>query len=155
MPMPRVAILRFPKEYTEVVEAFKALVKDAIVTEREEHGHAVVDIEGHFEQFVLEDMDMWGGYLKFEIQDNRVRDGDDTEARAIIVRGIPELGSSLFSPTIGHVYRRMAVVTRITTITEKILDEVVLSRDEQTVTSEPAYEWEEITREFAQKVNIR
>jgi hypothetical protein len=67
-------------------------VKDAIITEREESGRPVTDIEGDFEHFVLEDMDMWGGHFKFEIKNNRIDGSDDRESRAIISEGMPGFG---------------------------------------------------------------
>jgi hypothetical protein len=153
--MPRVAILRFTKDYATVVEAFKTMVKDAIITEREESGRPVTDIEGDFEHFVLEDMDMWKTCLKIEIKNNRIDGSDDRESRAIISEAMPGFGEVMFSPTIAFVYKRVETITKTTTIVEKLVDGEVKERNEQTIESETVFEWEDITREFAKKVHIQ
>jgi len=152
--MPRVTVLRFTKDYETVVDALTTMVTNAVVTEQEKNGHTVTDIEGDFEHFVLEDMDLWKEHIKIEIQDNHIEGDDDQESRAIIARAIPELADALFSPTIAYVYKRVESVTKTTTIVEKVVDGKVKERDEQTVIGEPVYEWEEITREFGKKLRV-
>lgn len=156
--MPRVSILRFTEDYQMVAEAFKDMVKNAVVTEREEEfGEAkrsVIEIEGDFEHFILEDMDLWSVYLKFEIKDNRIEDADDREARAILSEGMPDFGEVLFSPTITFVFKRVEYKLVTSTVIERVEDDsrVVLNRETQE--SEPQFEWVDITREFGQKVRI-
>ena len=154
--MPRVAIMRFTKDYQEVALAFESMVKDAVITNREEDGRTVIEIEGDFEHFVLEDMETWGGHFKFEIKDNRIRDAGDREARAIVSEGMPGFGEVLFSPTIAFVYRRIGYKIWTSTVVERIDDDgtrVVLSREGNE--GEQQYEWQDITRDFGQKVKIR
>ncbi len=153
--MPRITVLRFTKDHETVVEAFKDMIQDAIITNRKENGHAVTEIEGDFEHFVLEDLDIWHVYLRIEIKDNHINGEDDREARAIISAGMPEMSGVMFSPTVAFVYKRVETVTKTTTIVEKLVDGEVKERDEQTVTSEPVHEWVDITREFAKKVRIQ
>lgn len=157
--MPRISTLTFTKDYQTVAEAFKDMLKNPVVTEREEEIGAgkpakVIEIEGDFEHFVLEDMDMWGGRLKVEIKDFRIQDEVDREMRSMLAQGMPGYGSVLFSPTIAFVFKRVTTTICTTTITEKIRDGQVIDRKEE-VQSEEIEEWEEITREFGQKVHIK
>ena len=152
--MPRVSIMRFTKDYQIVADAFIGMVKDAAVTHREEDGRAVIEIEGEFQHFVLEDMDTWGGHFKFEIKDNRIQDASDREARAILSEGMPGFGEVLFSPTIAFVYQRTQywIVTSMTIERVDTGDvRVLISRTEEK--SEPQVEWKDITREFGQKIH--
>lgn len=153
--MPRIATLTFTKDHDTVVEAFKDMVKDPSITESEEQGARVTTIEGEYSTFVLEDMDMWSGYLRFEIKDNAVQSEGDREARALFSQAMPGYGAVLFSPTIAFVYRRVQVETRTKTITEKRKNGDVVETTESDWTSETTEEWEEITREFGQKVAPR
>ena len=158
--MPRVSMLRFSKDYKTVAEAFKEMVKNPTVTEREEDfgdaKRAVIEIEGDFEQFVLEDLDMWNIHLKFEIKDNHIEDAGDREARSILSESMPDYGAALFSPTIAFVYKSVTHKTVTSTIVERVGDDdsrVVMSRDTQE--TEDEIEWVDITREFSQKVRIQ
>ena len=152
--MPRVSILRFTKDYQTVADALVGMVKNAVMTEREEDGHPVIDIEGDFSHFVLEDMDLWETHLKFTIKDNKVEDADDREARAILAQGNPGFGDVLFSPTIAWVYQRIGYTLVTSTIVERVEDSkrtVISSNAQET---DRQYEWKDITKEFSRKVRI-
>lgn len=153
--MPRISTLTFTKDHEAVVEAFKGMVKEPSVVVLQEEGVTITTIEGEFSTFILEDMDTWGGYFRFEIRDNRVTNEDDREARAILSSQMPGYGAVLFSPTIATVYKRVEVTTRTKTITEKVKDGRVSERSESEWVSTTEYEWENITREFGQKVPPR
>jgi len=152
--MARLTVLRFTKDYETVADAMSGMVKEAKVTRREEHERVFIDVEGQFSHFVLEDMEVWEPYLKFEIQDNAIKDQEDRAARSILASAEPSLSSVLFSPTIAQVYRRVEHIIRTTTITERIEGGKSVKRDEQTSDSDPQYDWVEVTREFGQKVRI-
>jgi hypothetical protein len=153
--MPRISTLTFTKPHDMVVEAFKGMVKDPSITVTQDGDIATTYIEGEYSTFVLEDMDMWGGYLRFEIRDNRVMGEDDREARAILSEQMPGFGAVLFSPTIALVFRRVEVTTRTKTITEQMKDGKVSNHTESEWQESTEYEWENITREFGQKVPPR
>lgn len=153
--MPRISTLTFTKDHEAVVEAFKGMVKDPTIVISQEEGLTITNIEGEFSTFVLEDMDTWGGYLRFEIRDNRIASEDDREARAVLSEHMPGFGAVLFSPTVALVYRRVEVATRTKTITEKVKDGKVSEHNESEWISTTGYEWENITREFGQKVPPR
>jgi hypothetical protein len=144
--------MTFTREYQAVVEAFTSLVKNPVVTERTEGDRAVVEVEGDFETLVIQDMEIWGGHIKFEIRDNRIADQNDRESRAYLSEQMPGFGAVMFAPTIALVYRRIQVETRTQTITEKRVAGTVLERKESEWESVTADEWEEITREWGQKV---
>lgn len=143
----RISTLTFTRCYEEVVEAFKQMVENPIVTVQED----ATTIEGEFSTFVLEDMDTWGGYLRFEIRNNSVSSDDDREARAILSEQMPGFGATLFSPTIALIHRRVEVTTRTKTLTEKVVDGKVTERQESEWMSTTEYEWQDVTREFGQK----
>jgi hypothetical protein len=146
-------MLEFTKPHDDVVAAFKKMITNPIVTQREENGATVTDIEGNFSHFVMEDLETWQAYIKVEITDNQIRDENDREARSILAAADPGgFGRMLFVPTIAHVYKRVETVTRTKTITERLEDGVVVSTEESEQTSEPMYTWKEITREFGSKV---
>lgn len=153
--MPRIAMLRFTKDYETVADALAGMVKNATVTKRTENERSVIDVEGDFEHFVLEDMDTWGGYLKFEVMDNALQGDNDREARSILASAEPAWSAVLFSPTTAKVYRRTSYTLRTTTVLERIEnDQVVKQIEKQTEESDLQYEWVDITREFGQKVRI-
>jgi hypothetical protein len=146
-------MLEFTKPHDDVVAAFKKMITNPIVTEREENGATVTDIEGNFSHFVMEDLETWQAYIKIEITDNRIKDDNDREARSILAAADPGgFGRMLFVPTIAHVYKRVETVTHTKTITERREDGVVVSTEESEETTQPEYTWKEITREFGSKV---
>lgn len=153
--MPRITTITFTKGYQEVVEAFTSMVKNPVVTERIEGEQTIVDVEGDYTTFVLADMDLWGGHLKFEIRDNRIISEGDREARTLFSEQMPGSGAVMFAPTIALVYRRREVTTRTRTVTEKVVASQVIERQESEWEITTAYEWEEITREWGQKVPPR
>jgi hypothetical protein len=66
------------------------------------------------------------------------------------------MASTLFSPTIAKVYRRIEVAHRTTTITERLVDGVaVSSRDEKVEMGEACYEWEDVTLKFGKIMDER
>jgi len=156
--MPRITVLSFTKDYETVADAFAGMVKNAVITRRTDDDRNFIDVEGDFSHFVLDDLDMWEGHLKFEIQDNRLQGEDDREARIFLLSAEPRMAETLFSPTIAHVYRRTEYRTRTTTIVERLEGEraTMTERevDKRVEMSDPQYEWVEITREFGQKVKI-
>lgn len=154
--MPRITILRFTKDYETVADALTTMVKDAQVTRDTENERAIINIEGQFEHFVMEDLDMWGGYLKFKIIDNAIQDDTDREVRSILASAEPGMSEMMFSPTIAYVYKRVSYIIRTTTIVERIEDGSAKKLDEQchTEESEPQYDWVDITREFGQKIRV-
>lgn len=152
--MPRITTLTFTKDHEAVVEAFKGMVKDPSVVVTQDEDVTTTYVEGEFSTFVLEDMDMWGGYFRFEIRDNRISGETDREARAMLSEQMPGFGQTLFSPTIALVFKRIEVVTRTKTITERTRNRQMASRHESEWQTETVYEWENITREFGQKVNV-
>src|SRR5450755_202920 len=146
--MPRVSILRFTKDYETVADGLATFLKEPATTQREEVGKQVIEIEGNFEHFVLADMDMWRGHIKFEVKDNRIEGDDDRETRAILAEGIPGFGEVLFSPTVAFVHKRVETRTRTTTITEHLQDGEVVDKQEATSESDSVYGWVDITREI-------
>lgn len=144
----RISVLRFTTDHQMVAEAFKELLKNHTVTEHTEDGKAVIEIEGDYSQFVLEDMEVWENHIKIEIKDNRIECDTDKTARSIIAEGEPGLAEILFSPTIAFVYKRIETKTRTTTITETLEDGVEMSRYKETKESDPVYTWKDITRDF-------
>ncbi len=152
--MPRLIVLRFTKDIETVADAFIPMVKEPIVTRREEQGRAVIDIEGDFSHFVMEDLDMWEAHIKITIKDNRIEDAGDREARALISQGMPGIGEIMFSPTVAWVYKRVEVVTRTRTVSEKLIDGKVTEHNESEWEAVSSSEWGDITREFSQKVRI-
>lgn len=153
--MPRITTMTFTKDYQAVVEALTSMLENPVVTERSEGGQTVIDVEGDFTTFVLQDMDTWGGHLKFEIRDNRIAGEDDREARAMLSEQMPGWGAVMFAPTVALVYRRVQVETRTKTVTERVVAGQVTDRQESEWEKTTGYEWEEITREWGQKVPPR
>ena len=150
--MARITTITFTKDYRAVVEDVASMLKNPVITERTEGNHAVVDVEGDFETFVISDMDMWGGHFKFEICDNHILDEDDRQSRALLSEYQPGMGAVLFAPTIALVYRRRLIETRTQTVTEKYRDDQIISRNKSEWEIHRADEWEEITQEWGQKV---
>lgn len=153
--MPRLIVLRMTKDIETVADAFQTMIKEPVITEREEQGRKVIDIEGEFSHFVLEDMGMWEAYIKITIKDNRIEDASDREARALISQGMPGMGEVLFSPTVAWVYKRVEIVTRTKTVTEKLVEGEVTERKETEWEETPGVEWVDITKEFGRKVRIQ
>lgn len=157
--MPRVQTLLFTKDYKAVADGLATMLTNVTTTHREEDGRDMIDLEGDFSHFILEDMEMWELHLKFEVKDNRVGDEDDREVRAILASGMPGFGSVLFSPTIAFVYRPVRTKTVTTTIVEQVrenerLETSVTEVSREVQGSEWVTEWEDITGEFGRKVRI-
>lgn len=150
--MPRITTLTFTKSFDLVVDALAGMVKDPVITESEENGHRVTLVEGAFSHFVLEDMENWECYLRFEIKENDIQDESDRDARAFLSTAMPGFGAVLFSPVVAFVYRRVQIETRTKTVTERRKDGELVETKETDWTSEIGEEWEEITREFSRKV---
>lgn len=153
--MPRLIVLRFTKDIDEVAEAFKPMLKEPIITEREEQGRKVIDLEGEFEHFVMEDLEMWRASIKITMKDNRIEDEDDRDSRAILSQGQPGMGEVLFSPTLAWVYKQVKVITRTKTVTEKLVDGEVTEHKESEWIELPDLEWVDITKEFSRKVRVQ
>ncbi len=153
--MARLTILEFTKGYQEVVEAFKTMIDNPTITEREEKGTVITDVEGDFSHLVLEEMGVWQAHIKVEIRDNQIKDDADREARSVFAVADPVFGRVLFSPTIAYVYKRVEAKVRTRTIIEQIEDGVVVESGETEQVTKPAFIWKDITREFGRKVQTK
>lgn len=149
----RITNLTFTKDYQEVAEALAGMVTNPVITERkDEHECTIVEVEGDFEQFVLQDMETWAAHLKFEIRDNRILGESDRQARALLAESLPGFGGTLFARSVAWVYRRIQVETRVQTITEKCVDGRVIERKESDWEAVTTYEWEDITLAWSEKM---
>lgn len=131
-------------------------VKDAKRTERVEHpvedmDQRVIDITGNFEVLDLEEMDMWGGNLRFELRDVSAQDEEQAAARGQIAMHAPELAVLMTSPTQMRVYRETLVKTTTKTTVEKWSNGRRISYRAGEPETVEATEWEEITADFARK----
>jgi hypothetical protein len=155
--MPRITNLTFTKDYETVADGLASMLENAaIAPPREYAGRALIEVEGDFGPvLVLEDMDAWEGHIKFEVQDNQAVSEEEMQAKGSLATALPELAHTLYSPTIAKVYRRIEVVTRITTITERLVDGITKNRDEIVETSEVQYEWEDVTLKFGKIMDER
>ncbi len=132
------------------------LVKNGVMTEKEEDilgtGDMTpcIEVIGDFEALDLNDMDVWGGHLKFSIRDMEAKDEEEIQARGWIAMQSPELATLFTAKAAMLVYKQVTIITRTTTIVEQMVDGIVQDR-QQDVQERESEEWQDITREFGKR----
>jgi len=111
------------KNYRDVADfLLTRLVKNGVLTERQEEGADLtinlIDVVGDFQALDMLTMDMWGGHLKFVLDDTEPKSEEEWQVRGEIAMHTPQLAA------------------------------LCTSRAHMTVYLQKGEEWEEVTEDF-------
>lgn len=120
MPM-----IPLPRNYQEAAESMLRLLEHGTRHERQEGTTNSIEVIGEWQAFDPDELDMWGGRLKFVFRDNEPTSEQDRDTRQALAQQTPPLAAFLMSKTLLTVY----------------------------IQEEGPEHWRDVTREFALKVS--
>lgn len=142
------------KPYREASDAFQKLLKNVERREIQEvEQHLTIDaieLIGDFERFDLDDMDTWGGRMRFIFRDMEAKTEEEQATRGELAMQVPELAALFTAKTILLAYKEERVTVCTTIIVETIRGGRCVDRKED-VQSEETTEWVDVSREFARR----
>ncbi len=113
------------KNYQEAAESLLRLVKNGTRHERQEGEAKIIEIIGDWHALDPDELDVWGGHLKFVLKDNEAKTANELVFREALAMNYPELTPLATSKTLLTIYRQ----------------------------EEGSETWEDVTRDFAIKAS--
>lgn len=97
------------KNYREAADALLRLLKNGIREEKEEGDATHIEVTGDWMALDADELDVWGGHLKFVLKNNEARSGEELAERGALAMEYPELAGLATSKTLLTVYREEGV----------------------------------------------
>lgn len=113
------------KTYRDAAESMLRLLKNGTQHERQEGEATIIEVIGEWQAFDPDELEMWGGLLKFVFKDNEATSEEDQEARRVLAQQAPRLAAFVTSKTLLTIFKR----------------------------EEGTERWRDVTREFALKAS--
>jgi len=127
------------KNYKEAAEAIKKHLKNIKVKKRiRKTGNEkqdIIEVIGDFSQFILDDMDIYAGRLKFKFLDVEAKTASQKKIRGEMAMDNPQIASMLTSKTSMFVYKQ---------IKREVVEDGKVIETKKT--------WKDITREWILKM---
>lgn len=120
-------VIGLTKNFREAAEGLLRLLKNGTQQESQEGGKHIIAVIGDWQALDIDELDVWGGHLKFVLRDNEAKTSEELAERGAFALDFPELASLATSKTLLTVYRE------------------IQEEDHET--------WRDVTREFALKAS--
>lgn len=120
-------VIGLTKNFREAAEGLLRLLKNETQQESQGGGKHIIEVIGDWQALDPDELDVWGGHLKYVLRDNEAKISEELAERGAFALDFPELAALASSKTLLTVYQE------------------IQEDDHET--------WRDVTREFALKAS--